>query len=253
MKKKRIRLFVFLFIGLAGILDTILVRAFVQGMDLGTLLPAIIGVVFILFAFQPFWAKYLEKVNPVLRKIVYWGFLFFLVIFVIVEGCIILGSIYTPKPAKQPEYVIVLGAGIKEDGSPTLSLRNRLERSITYAAEHPDATIIVSGGQGSNEPMPEAQAMARFLKDRGVAPERILLEDKSTSTMENFQYSKALIGEQREIAFITNDFHIFRSCILARRNGFTAYGYGTATPGIVLINCYLREFFAVIKSLALDF
>ena len=166
MKKKKIRFFIFLFIGLAGVLDTIMVRAYVQGMDLGTLMPAVIGVIFIIFAFKPYWEKYLEKVNPFLRKAVYWGFLLFLLIFVVVEGCIILGGIYTPILEEQPEYVIVLGAGIKEDGSPTLSLVNRLELSIAYAAQYPGTTIIVSGGQGSNEPMPEAQAMAQYLKSR---------------------------------------------------------------------------------------
>lgn len=253
MKKKKIRFYSFLSIGFIGILDTILVRAFVNGMDLGTLLPAIIGAVFIFFAFKPYWAKYLEKVPLLMKRIIYWGFLLFLVVFVIAEGCIILGSIYTPEPANQPAYVIVLGSGIKEDGTPTLSLINRLERSIAYAQEYPNTIIVVSGGQGSNEPMPEAQVMAQYLKDRGVDPERIIIEDKSTSTMENFRYTKELIGDQKEIAFITNDFHIFRSGILARRNGFTAYGYGTPTPGIVLVNSYLREFFALVKSLAFDF
>ena len=253
MKKKKIKFYSFLLIGLFGILDTILVRAFVQGMDLGTLLPAFIGAAFIIFAFKPRWEKYLEKVPVIIRKIIYWGFLVFLVVFVIAEGCIILGSIYAPSPSSQPSYVIVLGAGIKEDGTPTLSLLNRLERGVAYAAEYPNTTIIVSGGQGSNEPMPEAQAMAQYLKNRGVDPKRIIIEDRSTSTMENFMYAKELIGDQKEIAFITNDFHVFRSCILARRNGFRAYGYGTATPGIVLVNSYLREFFALIKSLAFDF
>lgn len=253
MKKKKIRFYIFLFIGIIGILDTILVRVYVQGMDLGALLPAFIGVLFIFFAFKPRWEKYLVKLHPLVKRTIYWGFLLFLVMFIIVEGCIILGSIYTPVPANQPAYVIVLGAGIKADGSPTLSLVNRLERGVTYAAEHPDTTIIVSGGQGSNEPMPEAQAMAQYLKNRGVDPKRIIIEDKSTSTMENFKYSKELIGDQKEIAFITNEFHIFRSCILARRNGLTAYGYGSPTPGIVLVNCYLREFFALIKSLAVDY
>jgi len=222
-------------------------------MDLGTILPAVIGSIFIIFAFKPYWEKYLKKVNPFLRKTVYWFFLLFLVIFFVAEGCIILGSFYTPIPEKQPEYVIVLGAGIKEDGSPTLSLVNRLERSITYAAQYPGTTIVVSGGQGSNEPMPEAQAMAQYLSSRGVEANRIIIEDKSTSTMENFKYSKELIGDQKEIAFITNDFHIFRSSILAGRNGFKAYGYGTPTPAVVLVNSYIREFFALFKSLVFDF
>lgn len=252
MKKRKIRSFILLLIGILGILDTIIVRVFVQGMDLGTMLPAIIGVIFIIFSLKPLWEKYLQKINPIFPRLVYWGFLLFLTVFVVAEGCIILGSIYTPKPTKQPDYVIVLGAGIKEDGSPTLSLQNRLDRSIDYAVQYPDTYIVVSGGQGQNEPMPEAQAMAWYLKDRGVDPKRIIIEDRSTSTMENFKYSRELIGEQKEIAFITNDFHVFRSNILAGRNDFKAYGYGTQTPSIVLVNSYLREFFALIKSLVFD-
>lgn len=253
MNKKKLKALILILIGIVGIADTLVVRLFVQGMDLGTLLPSVIGVVFIVFAFKPRWEKYLQKVPRFLMRLVYWGFLVFLLLFVIAEGCIIIGSVYTPVPEKQPEYVIILGSGIKEDGSPTVALLNRLERGITYAAEHPDTYIIVSGGQGRNEPMSEGLAMAQYLKSRGVAPERIIIEDKSTSTMENFKFSKELIGDQKEVAFITNDFHIFRSTILARRNGLIGYGYGTPTPGIVLVNSYLREFFALVKSLIVDF
>jgi uncharacterized SAM-binding protein YcdF (DUF218 family) len=253
LRKKNIKSYIFFLIGLLGILDTIFVRFYVQGMDLGTMLPAIIGIVFIAFAFKPLWEKYLQKVNLFFRRMVYWGFLVFLTVFIVALGCIILGGLYTPEPTEQPEYVIILGAGIKGDGSPTLTLERRLEAGIAYARQHPDTYIVVSGGQGSNEPMPEGHAMARYLKDRGVDPQRIVIEDRSSSTMENFRYSKELIGEQKEIVFITNKFHVFRSTILARRNGFKAYGYGTETPGIVLINSYLREIFALGKSLIFDF
>ncbi len=253
MEKKRIKYFIYFVAGIIGILDTIIVRTFVQGMDLGVLMPAVIGVVFIFFSFKPHWEKHLKKVSPILIRLIYWGFILLITVFIIAEGCIILGGYYTQKPEKQPEYVIVLGAGIREDGSPTLSLVNRLDWSIRYAAEYPDTIIVVTGGQGKNEPVSEAQAMARYLVDRGVDPQRIVLEDKSTSTMENFKFTREIIGEQREIAFITNDFHVFRSTILARRNGFKAFGYGTSTPGIVWVNNYLREFFALFKSIALDY
>jgi uncharacterized SAM-binding protein YcdF (DUF218 family) len=243
----------FLVLGFIGIADTIIVRAFVQGMDLGVLLPSVIGVVFIILYLRPLWDKYYMKLNNVIKRIIYWGFLVFLTIFIIVEGCIILGGIYKPRPEKQPEYVVVLGAGILENGMPTLSLAKRLDRCIDYASEYPDTMIVVSGGQGKTEPMTEAEAMARYLVDRGVEPGRIILEDRATSTMENFKYTREIIGDVDEISFITNDFHVFRSGILAKRNGFKAYGYGTPTPGIVLVNSYLREFFALIKSLLLDY
>ncbi|HAA25898.1 MAG TPA: YdcF family protein [Ruminiclostridium sp.] len=255
MKVKRLNIpnLIFLVLGFIGIADTIIVRVFVQNMDLGVLLPSVIGVFFIILYLRPLWDKYYIKLNNVIKRIIYWGFLVFLIIFIIVEGCIILGGVYKPRPEQQPEYVVVLGAGILGNGMPTLSLANRLERCIEYAAEHPDTKIIVSGGQGRTEPMTEAEAMARYLVDRGVEPERIILEDRSTSTMENFKYTREIIGEVDEIAFITNNFHIFRSGMLAKRNGFKAYGYGAPTPGIVLVNSYLREFFALIKSLLLDY
>lgn len=253
MKKGKIKTIVLLIIGLLGIMDTIIVRVFVQGMDLGTMLPAIIGILFIIFSMKPMWEKYIQKVHPILLRVVYWGFLLFLTVFIITEGCIILGSVYTPEPQLQPKYVVVLGAGIKEDGSPTVSLRNRLESGIDYAAKYPDTTIVVSGGQGRNEPMPEAKAMAMYLENRGVESDRIIIEDRSTSTMENFKYTKEIIGAQEEIAFITNDFHVFRATILAGRNDFKAYGYGTTTPAIVLVNSYLREFFALVKSMLVDY
>lgn len=252
MRKIKIKQVLLLGIGLLGVLDTLVVRLFVQGMDFGTIMPAIIGIVLILYSFKPFWEKYI-KVNPFFRKLAYWLFLVMLTVFIIAEGCIILGGIYSPEPENQPEYVIVLGAGVKEDGTPTLTLLNRLEKCITYANEHSETYIVVSGGQGKKEPESEGHAMAKYLIERGINPERIIIEDKSTSTMENFKFSKMLIDNVKEIAFITNDFHVFRSTILARRNGFKAYGYGTPTPGIVLINSHLREFFALFKSLIFDF
>lgn len=245
----RIILFI---IGILCILDTIIVRAFVQGMDLGVLLPSIIGVGFIIWSQKPLYEKYLLRINPILRRITYWGFLFFLLFFIIIEGCIILGSVYNYHADVRPDYILVLGSAIKEDGSPTLALESRLKWSIDFAKQHPDAYIVVSGGQGKTEPMPEAHAMAKYLIDRGISSERIIIEDRSTSTMENFKFTKEIIGDRKKIAFITNDFHVFRSTMLARRNGFEAYGYGTATPGIVLVNCYLREFFALVKSFIFD-
>ena len=253
MNKIKIKQILLLGIGVLGIIDTLVVRLFVQGMDLGTILPAIIGFFLIFYSLKPTWERYLKNVNPFFRKLTYWAFLLTLTVFVIVEGCIIIGSVYSPEPEIKPEYVIVLGAGIKEDGTPTLTLLNRLEKCVTYAGENPEAYIVVSGGQGRNEPEPEGQAMAKYLVARGVSSERIIIEDKSTSTMENFNFSKKLINDVKEVDFITNDFHIFRATILAGRNGLKAYGYGTPTPGIVLINCYLREFFALFKSLIFDF
>jgi uncharacterized SAM-binding protein YcdF (DUF218 family) len=247
-----IRQIILFIIGILGILDTIIVRAYVQGMDLGAFLPAIIGIACIILSLKPLYERHISRIHPIIRRFVYWSFMLFLFVFILLESCIIFGGIYQPSTDTEPEYLVVLGCGIKPDGSPTLALKNRLDLSMKYAKEHPDTYIVMSGGQGPNEPMPEAHAMAYYLIDRGINPERIIIEDRSSSTMENFKYTKQILGENDEIAFITNNFHVFRSNILAKRNGFTAYGYGAPTPGIVLINSYLREFFAIVKSLIFD-
>lgn len=252
MNRKKIRSIILVLIGVTGILDTIIVSAFVNGIDLGVVLPSIIGLACIVWSMKPFYEKYLNRINPVLRRIAYWCFLLFVFFFITVEGCIILGGIYIHNSDVKPDYILILGAGIYEDGSPTLTLENRLQTGMDFAARYPDAYIVVSGGQGKNEPVPEAQAMAEYMIDRGMDPDRIIIEDKSTSTMENFKFTKELIDDSKKIVFITNDFHVFRSTMLAGRNGLDAYGYGTSTPGIVLVNCYLREFFAMVKSFIFD-
>jgi len=252
MNKGKIKRIVLVIAGIVGIFDTLIVSAYVNGMDLGVILPAVIGIACIIWSMKPLYEKYLHKISPVLRRIVYWCFLLFLFLFITVEGCIILGGIVIQSQDIKPDYIMVLGAGIYEDGSPTPTLEKRLLWSIDYAARYPEAYIVVTGGQGRTEPVPEGRAMAEYLISKGINPGRIIIEDKSTSTMENFKFSKELIDDSKKIVFVTNDFHVLRSTMLARRNGLDAYGYGTPTPGIVLVNCYLREFFAMIKSFIFD-
>ena len=110
---------------------------------------------------------------------------------------------------------------------------------------------MVSGGQGPDEAIPEAEAMARYLASRGVPQENIIKEDKSESTEQNFEFSRVLleqagIGADASIAYVTNRFHIYRSGIFARKAGFTnaravpaSISFGTIAPS------YLREVLAV--------
>jgi uncharacterized SAM-binding protein YcdF (DUF218 family) len=92
--------------------------------------------------------------------------------------------------------------------------------------------------------------------DHGIKEERIIKEDKSTSTMENFKNTKEIVlkdnSENIRILIVTNDFHMFRAKLLARRNGFIPYGLPSSTPWSILPNCYIREYFAVLKSLVFD-
>lgn len=148
------------------------------------------------------------------------------------------------------EYVIVLGAGLKGD-VPTLSLRNRLDAALEWLEAHPDCVAVVSGGQGPGENMPEGEAMGIWLEARGIEPERIIVEDKSTSTMENLENSFALIREAGgepygNCAIITSEYHLCRAKLMARSLGVEAWGVAahTSWPSLML-NYFIREAFAV--------
>lgn len=149
-------------------------------------------------------------------------------------------------PGQECRYVIVLGAGV--NGSvPSLSLRERIDAAFDYLTTHPDAICIVSGGQGSNEDISEAQCMFRELTVMGIPPERVWMEDQATSTRENLRFSLALI-EQRTgtrpdtVGVISSEYHLFRAGLMARDEGITAVGIPATTSWVSLrINYFFRE------------
>jgi uncharacterized SAM-binding protein YcdF (DUF218 family) len=181
-----------------------------------------------------------------------------MIFFVLIEGLIIADPyLHRAELAGRVDYLLVLGCGIWPDGRPTLALINRLDKAVEYYAGNPHVKVIVSGGQGPDEPMPEAEAMAEYLIGKGVPETSIIKETRSTSTMENFKFSRELMQPGTEepvrLVFITSDFHVLRARILAKRNGFDAYAIPAPTPSVILFNSYLREFFAFIKSMVLDY
>ena len=105
-----------------------------------------------------------------------------LAFFLGVEGMILKGSLTMPKESQ--DYVIVLGAHVRSTG-PSRALGLRLDKAYEYALAYPDTIIIVSGGQGSNEPCTESSAMKQYLVEKGIGEERILEENQSTNTREN--------------------------------------------------------------------
>lgn len=159
-------------------------------------------------------------------------------------------------PEVKTSYLVILGAGLKgEEISPALN--ERLNSGLQYLEKYSDTKVIVTGGQGRGEDISEAEAMKRFLVSKGIDKDRIIVEDKATSTMENFYLSKKIIIEKSgnndsDITFVTNSFHVMRAKMLADRNGFNAHAISAKTPAVVVIKSYFREYFALIKSFAVD-
>lgn len=238
--------------------DSIFAWYYVRNVNLGIVLPGLLGLLLIAVALKMTFVKGPLIQNRRLKMFLRVAIIACLAFFIAVEGLIIADpQLHRAEQAGRVDYLLVLGGGIWPDGRPTLALANRLDKAAAYYAEHPHVTIIVSGGQGSDEPTPEAEAMAKYLIDAGIPETAIIKETRSTSTMENFKFSRALIKESPEepvrLVFITSDFHVLRARILAKRNGFEAYAIPAPTPAIIWLNSYLREFFAFIKSMLLDY
>jgi uncharacterized SAM-binding protein YcdF (DUF218 family) len=152
------------------------------------------------------------------------------------------------------DFVVVLGSGLRPDGAVPPLLANRLKRgrevwaALDRRAGDFKPLLIVSGGKGDDERMPEASAMASYLITRGFPADRLVLEDQSRSTEENLVFSKALIDELRpgaRVAVVTSDFHAFRAALLARRLGIRGQVTGARVAGYYRPNAVLREFAAV--------
>ena len=153
---------------------------------------------------------------------------------------------------KDVEYEIILGAGLYGD-KPSPILQERLEEGLKYLELHPNTKVIVSGGQGSNEPIPESEAMKNFLVNKGINPNRIIEEDKSKSTFQNLEFSKKILEERHadkdEVLIVTSDFHLFRAKEIADYLNIKNEGLPSKTPISLRVQYMVREFPAMIKLL----
>ena len=168
-------------------------------------------------------------------------------IFGIVEGFIISGFSMKGQPGAY--HVIVLGAQMKADG-PSKALQYRLDEAIRYLNENPSSKVIVSGGQGSDEHISEAQGMYEYLVEKGIEKDRIIKEDKSVNTTQNLAFSAEYLDRERDsVAVVTNNFHVFRAVKIAEKAGYqNVCGIAAKGEPFLQINNMMREFFGVMKD-----
>lgn len=147
------------------------------------------------------------------------------------------------------DYVVVLGAQVKGE-VPSRALHKRLVKALQYAKENENTILILSGGQGSGEDITEAECMRRWLVEREISPERLILEEQSTSTMENLKFSDALTGCSRDrTGILSNNFHVYRAVRLAQNLGYQqAEGIAAESDLIMQVHYVVREVFALVKE-----
>ena len=138
---------------------------------------------------------------------------------------------------------------MKSNG-PSKALQYRLDEAIVYLEENPDTKAIVSGGQGKDEYISEAQGMYDYLVAKGIDPDRIIQEEQSENTFQNLTYSAEFLDkEHNSVGIVSNNFHIFRAVKIARKAGYQEV-YGIAAKGepFLQLNNMMREFLGVLKD-----
>lgn len=183
---------------------------------------------------------------------------------VVLIGLLIIEGIIVTCPKKNTEnsdYILVLGAGLRNGTEPSLTLAYRLDAAKECIDSYKNSgKIVVSGGKGSDEKLAESEAMKKYLVQHGISEDRILIENKSSTTSENFKFSKDIIEsdsgrsiDEVNVKIVTTGFHAFRSRILAMKNGYKhVTNYSSPTVWYLIPVNYVRESFAVVKSVLFD-
>lgn len=157
----------------------------------------------------------------------------------------------------EPQTMIILGCQVMPWG-PSVTLQDRLNEALTWLEDHPDTTVVVTGGKGTDELLSEAQAMADYLVEHGFPEEQILLEDRATNTKENLIYSMELLKLEggEDVILVSNGFHLARARMLWRRLGGEREDLSTLAAPMThrpsMIKQHLREPLALLKSFLLD-
>lgn len=160
------------------------------------------------------------------------------------------------KPKFDKDYLIILGAGLLDGERVTPLLAGRIDAGIAFYHQQllktgKRAVLVMSGGQGGDEKVPEAVAMRHYALTKGITDADIVLEDKSSTTLENLKFSKKILdnrsqGDRYQSAFVSNDYHIFRAGVFAKNVGLNSDGIGSRTARYFLPNAFIREYIAMI-------
>ena len=142
------------------------------------------------------------------------------------------------------EVLIVLGTTVNGT-EPSPMLKQRLDAAVEYLNAYPDAVCIVTGGKGDQVNLSEAECMFNYLTAAGIAADRITMEDRATSTVENLRNVRAML-DTNEVDILSSNFHLFRSGLIAKDAGFSANLIPAKTePFSLLVPWFLREIAAL--------
>ncbi|MCR5701240.1 MAG: YdcF family protein [Lachnospiraceae bacterium] len=219
--------------------------------NLGNATGLAVGIILLIYGL------FTKGINEFLSSI--WGIPFGKIILIIISfvagvaiGFAIIISIFIFKACtttpKGDETLVILGCQVKGT-RPSLMLTERLDAAKSYLDEHENATCVLSGGKGDDEGISEALCMYNYLVEQGVSSDRLFLEDKSTSTRENLQYSLDIIKENNlneNVAIVTNEFHEYRAFKIAEKLDIKPSAVPAHTHWWLFSTYFVREWYGVI-------
>ncbi len=223
---------------------------------LGTILPLLIGLVFCITALWIHRINQFLAAHSNIKKLWQFGWISFAVW--LLSLIVFFGYIHVKSQQEHHienvQAIIILGSGVTQGkASPTLA--KRLDRAADVAKQQPQALIIVSGGLDYGEKRTEAEIMSKYLQENDqIQVERILQENKSTSTALNLKNSQQILKQYHlnvdsKIAIVTSDFHTIRAGAIAEKQGYRNFvTIGSKTPITTRYNAWLREYFAYLSG-----
>ncbi|MBQ8181621.1 MAG: YdcF family protein [Ruminococcus sp.] len=226
--------------------------------NIGNLSGVVIsGTLLMIFIFFEPFAEFIKKMceNPAGKIFVYVSAA--LSILCVITALII--SIFmvrtmNDRPKNDKTTLVVLGCQVK-NGKPSRMLKCRLDAAYEYLSEHDAVNVVVSGGQGNDELISEAQCMRDYLMEKGIAAERIFMEDKSENTEENLRFSLEIIernGLCNDITIVTDGFHQLRAELIAKKLGAEPDNISASTRWYLLPTYWVREWFGIVHLIMLQ-
>jgi uncharacterized SAM-binding protein YcdF (DUF218 family) len=213
--------------------------------DVFNLLVSIIGVLIIIISFK---VNLIVNLFKKFKKIVQYLLIALLVCFILTVVIILSLILFNMRNTSKPgaDYVIVLGCQVAGEYA-SLPLLSRGYTAVRYLNKNPETKVILTGGQGPGENIPEAESLKRLLLENKIDKERIFLEDKSTNTMENFIFSDKLYNlSGKNIVIVTSDYHMFRALSLAKKLKYSnVSGLPSRSQKSILPAFLLREYVTV--------
>ncbi len=217
--------------------------------NLGNVLTLGLGVILLFYAIKFDWVN--KKVPKWLKTVFILGLCAVVVFasFLYIYGL-------SDNAQYNEDALIVLGAAVQGD-TPSLALADRLDAAALYHEKNPDAVLVVSGGKGPQENITEAEAMESYLVKKGVPKDKIIKEERATSTKENFMFSKEILdntfNKEYKVAFVTNEYHVYRAGGIAGSVGLKNISHvHSGTRWYSVVTGTLRECLAVLKFWIID-